>query len=161
MSTGYEEEKPSKSNNTVLIIVVAVVFVFLVAIAVCGGVGYFAIRAMQQGVQSFGQLVNNVQIVQTTGDQFLADIAGGDPGRAYASTSASYQKTHSRQQFEDFLEKNPILKSHALRTAFQINPAQDQATLQYTLSENGKTGSCSLTVIKEGEQWKVDRFWVP
>ncbi|HLN26838.1 MAG TPA: hypothetical protein VK395_03780 [Gemmataceae bacterium] len=60
MSSEYEREKSSNSNKTVLIIVGAVVFVFVVAIAVCGGLGYFAFRAMQQGVQSVGQLINNV-----------------------------------------------------------------------------------------------------
>ena len=161
MSSEYEREKSSNSNKTVLIIVGAVVFVFVVAIAVCGGLGYFAFRAMQQGVQSVGQLINNVQVAQTTGEQFLTNIAGGDLDEAYAATSQSYQKEHTRKQFEEYVEKHPLLKNQASRTTIQMSPMQNQGTLQYTLSGAGKTGSCSLTITKEGEQWKIDRFSVP
>jgi hypothetical protein len=161
MSSEYEEEK--SSNKTVLIIVVAVASVLIVALVVCGGLGYMAFQGAQKAIQSATQIMNDVNLAQATGERFLGDIASGHLEDAYAATSDGYQKEHNFEQFKQFIDKNAILKSHTSRamTNTNFNPNQTQMTLQYSLSDPGKTGSCSLTIVKEGEQWKIDRFTVP
>jgi hypothetical protein len=163
MSGEYEQEK--SSNKTVLIIVVVVAAVLLVALLACGGLGFLALRSVQQVVQSATQVVNDMKVGQAVADQFLTEIASGQLEDAYSSTSAGYQKEHSLEQFKEFIDKNPFLKSQTSQMATTTNVTQNpttlQLTLQYSLSGPDKSGTCTLTIVKEGDQWKIDHFTVP
>src|SRR5262245_45755748 len=156
-----ESERPSSNAKIVLLIVVIVSVVLLVVVATCAGLGYLAMRSMSQGMSKMMDMVTDMQLSQTTAQTFLNDLAAGRIESAYAQTTKAYQARQSLEQFRDLIEKNPALQK---QTSSMVNPTQMNPGLcTFTATVSGPAGavSCTIHVIKEGEQWKIDRFSIP
>jgi hypothetical protein len=161
-----EEPRGGDSTNKTVILVVSIVAgVVLVIVALCGGLAYFGIRALTQGlsgaVASGMAMIEDMQAGIQTAEDFLADLSADKPEAAYARTTKNFQAGQTLQQFKDFVAKYPVLKSHTSNNTNTVNFSPNRHTLQNTL--NGPAGSlaCTFQLVKEGEQWKVDRFTVP
>jgi hypothetical protein len=159
MSQDYPERQGS--SRTVVWVIVIVAAVIVAALLVCAGVGYLAVKALQQVAASAKDLMQDMQSAQVLGPDFLSDLKADRIDAAYARTSASYQKEWSPQAFRDFLKKHPLLTKHTSATMqdFQFTPPN--ATERFNLVGPSSTETCTLVIIKEGEQWKIHQLTVP
>jgi hypothetical protein len=154
------EPEPKKSNKTLLIVSI-VAGVVLVIVLVCGGVGYFAIQAISKVASSAMEMVQDVQSGRVAGEDFLSDVANDRLEAAYGRMTAAYQKGRSLDEFRKLIDQSPVLKTHTSRTQSGITVTPPKVVIQATLNRPTGASACTLQVIKEGEQWKVDQFTVP
>lgn len=149
-------QQPS-SNKSVIVIVSVIIGLILIMALVCGGLTLFGIKKFMPFLQ---QIVSDTQASQQAGSSFLADIAADKLESAYEATSDSYRKTTTIKQFREFVAKNPALvNGTAAMTQIQFLNNVMTVTFQVN-SPQGQT-SCTLTLVKQGDDWKVDRFTIP
>ncbi len=100
---------------------------------------------------------------QAVAETFMADLAAGRVDSAYNSTTQGFRDRQTLQQLRDLVNQNPQLKSF-IRHSNSLAPGNISPTLiTFHGTINSPTGVVSFTlhVVKEGEQWKVDRFTIP
>jgi len=163
-----DHEGGSSSSKTVLIIVGVIAAVIVLILLACAGIGFFVLKGVQQGVQSIKQAVDDVQLAQAAGDEFLADIAAGQLDAAAEATSQDFLKgqvgsarTNRLKQLQEIVARNPFLKDHTSRSINNLTINPGQTVLHYSVTGPDKSGSCTVTVRKEGDLWKIDGFTVP
>jgi hypothetical protein len=156
----YVPERKS-GGNTALIIVLVIGGVFLVAIAVCGGLGFLFYRSVAPAMQSAMAQVGEMAAAMGEPEVFMQEIAAGQLDAAYGRTSKDYQKRTKVEDFKKFVDANPALKS-ASRFASNQSYTPQRTTVHYTLNTaDGKSVNVTVQVVKEGEQWRVDSVTVP
>ena len=68
-------------------------------------------------------------------------------------------------EFEALLTRNPGLTTgfNTNFTNFQMSqdPGPKKVIVNANVSDNARTVACTITLIQENEQWKVDSFTVP
>jgi hypothetical protein len=94
---------------------------------------------------------------------FLQELKAGQAEAAYQMTSAAYQKRLSLEQFRQWLQKNAeVLRRVPILQAGPFD-ADTATTFRYeatTLGMGGGFVKVAATVLKEGEEWKVDQLAV-
>jgi len=155
MSTPSPAER--SSSRTITIVVSVVAGIVLLIVLVCGGLGYVLIKNLAPFVT---QMVNDMQVAQGVGQAFAGDISNGKLENAYARTSASYQHGTSIKQFQDLVAKHPAL-TNGSPSIINFQLVNNTVVMQVTF--NGPKGStqCTVHMIKENDEWKVDRFTIP
>ena len=157
-----EDSGSSSATKIVLIVVGVVGGIVVLIILACAGIAYFGMRAVQQVGASAMQLATDVQASQAAAEEFLADIAGGQVDLAYSQTTKDFQARQTLQEFRALIDKNPILKTRSSSFLGSQSITGTRAVFRATVSApDGKTLNCTVTVVKEGDTWKVDRLTVP
>jgi hypothetical protein len=84
---------------------------------------------------------------------------------AYESTSAGFKTKMSLVEFEDLLARNPALTT-GFNTRFtnlrmSEEPGAKKVIVNAAVSDGAKSVACTITLVQESEQWKVDGITVP
>ncbi len=150
-----KHRRPRSSNKTLFIILGVIGGLGLVMVAGCAGCGFWMFRAIS----------TDIPPAQASADAFLADLQAGRIDVAYASTSGSFQSAQSLPQFREFVSRFATLKSHTSHSydnsMIHHGTAGKQAVLKTTLRSPDNAMSCTLTVVQESGQWKVQGISVP
>jgi hypothetical protein len=91
------------------------------------------------------------------GESFIQELKAKRYDAAYKMTSADYQKGTTRKDFETFVVKN----QEALTGfgSFQEDFLAPESGSTFVLTKLGQ-GNPKMTVIKDGNSWKVDKLTV-
>jgi hypothetical protein len=106
------------SGNTWLILGV-IGGVILLVVAGCAGVVIWTVNKAGEG---FNEMMAAV-VAQSTAEQWMEDLKGGNTKLAYDATSTGFKSKQSQQQFEQFVARNPTLTKHTFRTP-NFDPGQ-------------------------------------
>jgi len=167
------ENLPRRQDNSALWIILAVVGGGLfVLMLLCGGIAYLWLSILRTGEemvreapQHFFKAVgevrraadDNLRSAQTAG-AFLNDCLAGRLNAAYAATSAGFRKTMTAEQLKALLEEHPVRKGPAPVTVVGdplLGPHQYRHTAAGPV---GEQVIFSISMIREGDTWKVDQF---
>jgi hypothetical protein len=94
-------------------------------------------------------------------DQFLNDLSMGRIDSAYDLTSAAYKGRKTKQELRTFLDKNPALRTYNSDSLTPDTEASTDASLAFHAPLTGSVSSCTVRMVKEGDQWKVDDLTLP
>jgi hypothetical protein len=152
------DDQAGSSTNTVIIVVAIVGVVILLILLACGGLIFLGARAFSQAMATAMQQITEMQASQTLAQSFLDDVGNGRLDEAYAETSQGFRQRTTREQFGALVEKYPALKGASGMP--QPSSAMTPTAATFTVALSGPNGSVTVTVhtVKEGTQWKVDRF---
>ena len=172
-------KRPSSDGGGTAVKVLAVIGAVLLGVAlVCGGIiaylVYVANQARQEMMQQLNQQMDKMREEQAKqqaeaaqtdrgqaskfADSFLREIRDNQLDTAYQATTADYQKRVSRKDFEALVARSAGLKWFA--PGFEAGPnepvAGNRFVFRFTAPADGKIWHPSLTVVKDGLNWKVD-----
>src|SRR5207302_795871 len=128
----------------------------LVLIAlVCGGIVFWFFRGLQE----------EVPLAQASAEAFLKDLRANRVDAAHAQTSMGFKAKTLEEPFRAFVKAFPILTTHqsaslALQGMYRGTNGTTAIFVATLMGPNGP-GSCRITLIKEGEDWKVHGLNVP
>jgi hypothetical protein len=158
-----ESPRPRSSggSNKWILILGIIAGVLFVCILVCGGVVYLIYQGVSSAASSVKTAIEEMQGSQQAAESFMRDIAGNRVDAAYNSTTKDFQTRQTLAQFRDLVNKNPALKNFQ-PPLMSNNFTPASATFQGNVAgQNGMWTSFTVTVIKDGQTWKVDRFTIP
>jgi hypothetical protein len=141
------------------------VIVGALVLIVLAGLSFMAVVAF-----FFGKLTGTrppseiaVHEAQTDVLNFLDDIHEGNQKTAYERTSKAFRGRQTQDQFAGWIDRHP-----ALRQALEHNvvpkggSTANSIRFEVTLGEKSRPAlQLSITVVKEGDNWKVDALSVP
>jgi hypothetical protein len=171
--------KPGSDGGSSALKIIALIGGILVAVLlVCGGLAafffYTVFRTAKDMQQQMVQQLDKMQQEQSKreaeeaktdrgqaskfAESFLKEIRDGQLDAAYQATTADYQKRVPRKDFELLVLKSPGLKWFAPRFETDLNApaAGNRFVFRFTAPAEGKVWHPSLTVVKDGLNWKVD-----
>ncbi len=182
----WPEPVESGGNTAVKIIAILGAVVLGVAL-ICGGLVYYVFYSVKKGVSTLHeqlsaevekqkeQMQKEMQKRQQERENsnkaksekfvaaFLQEVKGGRAEAAYAMTTVDYRKRVSLEQFRELLQKNAdVLRRVPRLLAGGLDP-DTATTFRYeatTLRGGGGFVKVGVTVVKEGEEWKVDQLTV-
>jgi hypothetical protein len=164
----YDDDRDShvqrSSNKSTLLILGIGAAVLGVCLLVCGGLFYLGMKAFSDAMSS--GMANNLPLdmddSEEVADQFMSDIADSRADLAYARTTTEFQQRQPFPQFRAFVGKNPALKNYESDSLRQTNLDPTKATyVGEVTGPNGARVSFTIQVVKDGEEWKVNRFSIP
>ena len=124
-------------------------------IIVCGGCGIWL----------FKSIATDIPPAQAAANVFMDDLKADRVDPAYASTSSGFKSTESLEKFRDFVKRLDTFKTQTSRSfdssMIHHGTYGKQATLKMTLHAPNNAMSCTLTMVEENGQWKVQRLNVP
>jgi hypothetical protein len=101
--------------------------------------------------------------VKKVGGEFVGDLSRDSLASAYRSTTAAFQKRTERKAFDEMIEKTPQVKTMGTGGIKEPQRVKKSAgdkgyEYYYTAIDCGtsKYVNISLTLLKEGDDWKVD-----
>lgn len=144
------------STNKAIIIVLAIVGFFgLLMIVLCAGCGIWMYKSFTRDIPP----------AQTAANAFLDDLKADRIDAAYAGTSSTFKSAESLDQFREFVKKYDGFRTNVSRSFDfkQINQTTSgkRVNFKMTLTSPNNALSCSLTMLEENGQWKVERLTVP
>jgi hypothetical protein len=89
-------------------------------------------------------------------------LQSGDPARSYATTTSTYQRETTEQEFAT--ELLPLGKTAAIQCSYhlQANPGPATASATMTVTEGHKARHWQVTLIKaDGSTWQVSTIHLP
>jgi hypothetical protein len=153
-----EDAAPRSGNRTVLVVLLIVAAVLLIVGLACAGLVALAVWGVNMAMTQMTALT-------TTTDAFLNDLQANRVQAAYDQTSQGFHARLSREQFAALVKKYPALTTWTSRSynGFQVNttPGSARATVRVTLVGPNNSLSCTLVLVEEGGQWKVDDLTAP
>ena len=183
------DERPGQKSGggggkTVLIVLGIVGGVLLLGVAGCLGLGYWGFLSAKKSVN------NSLSTFEATAeaDSFLFKMAAEQVQPAYDSTSPNFKATMSRDQFQQLINRNPLLAKNTTRRAVSFNaptgsPPTRKSVNTYEISKmfddpepwtpagqpkpikpppGPKTITVTVTVAEQANgMWKVDGLTVP
>lgn len=112
------------------------------------------------GVVVIGKLV--IDSVTAPADQvnsYLADMKAGNATAAYERTCRSFKSKYSYSEFARTLESAEDSEGKVISyNVFSSNASGSTATVSYTLVREKASGTFTVTLEKEGEDWKLCTF---
>jgi hypothetical protein len=140
--------------------------VILIVLAVVGGVGLVVVLACAGcGIWAFKSITKDIPPAQASADAFLDDLKAGRTDAAYGSASSSFKTTQTLEQFREFVNRFDTLKTQITRSTESSRLFQGtggkKVTLKMTLQSPNNAMSCTLIMVEENGQWKVERLSVP
>lgn len=158
-------QRRDNSTSTVLIILAVVGGVGLMVVLACGGFAFFMAREVSSG---FEEAMKEMEAFEPEieAESFVELLGEGNIDEAYNSTSQNFRRTQTREQFQAFVNRYPLLRNHEMVEGESVKPAPgpNQATVTVTVTGQ-KPGQAPLKgtvrLVREGEDWKVDSFTVP
>ena len=169
--------KSKSKNRTCLIVALAVGIPGLCALFCCGGLAVLAWTKKDLG---FG----TIQAQLFLNSLSIRDLNPANPNagpaeaqgavkeeqskrfaQAYASTSSGFKTKMSLVEFEDLLARNPALTTGFNTQFTNLRMSEDggskKVIVNVTVSDGAKSVACTITLVQENEQWKVDSITVP
>jgi hypothetical protein len=147
--------RSSSNRNTILVLCAAGCGLVLL----CSGL---IAAALIWGLRS---VATDVPAAQTVADQFLDQLQQGQLDGAYALTSTKFRAEYDRKQFEEFIKKYESFTHHTSRTEQGFRLFQDgngkHVFFQKTLNTPNNAMTCTLVMIEEAGNWKVEKITVP
>jgi hypothetical protein len=162
--------KSEGGGRTAITIVAIVGAVVVVIVLICGGaaavVGYSIYSGMHSfanKVEKFGEQAQQQQASQEdskrAAEAFLRDLRNNRLDSAYQSTSATYQKRLTRKDFDAFVTAHAALKTQPqvlMPHGFNGFGNTTQFDFEYTTAQPGKLVTVIVSVVKEGDKWKIE-----
>jgi hypothetical protein len=152
---GRNPRRKKSSFGPILLLVGGIGCIILV---VCGGLIALAIW----GVSSFA---TKLAPAMEASDQFFDELQQNQIDRAYLLTSKEYRKRTSSEQFADYIKQFEMFGKHTSRqissTHIFTNQNGSTATIKMTLKSPNNAMTCTLTLIDEHGNWKVNTLNVP
>src|SRR5262249_9650164 len=96
-------------------------------------------------------------------NSFIAEAKAGRNADAYAMTSAAYRKRVSQEQFTELTREyaNTLRATQSFRSQVIIEQDLDPPfAYSDTKPTRGGFVKVEVTVVKEGDAWKVDQFFI-
>jgi hypothetical protein len=151
-----DQDPPRRSSNKTLWVILAVIGgVGFVVVAACAGCGFFAFRS----------IATDIPPAQASADAFLADLQASRVDAAYASTSSTFKSAQSELQFREFVSRFSTFKSQTSHSyndsRVNYTPSGKRAALKTTLRSADNAMSCTIIVVQDSGQWKVEGVTVP
>ena len=148
-------QRRRSSNKTTWVILGVVGGLGVVVLAACGLGGFVAFRS----------ITTDIPPAQAAADAFLADLQAGRIDAAYAGTSSTFKSGQAEPQFREFVNRFTMLKtqtSHSYENSvINYTPAGKRAVLKATLRSPDNALSCTIIVLQENGQWKVESIRIP
>src|SRR5262245_52475830 len=86
----------------------------------------------------------------------LAALKAGNVDAAYAETASAFRQGTSRQDFQKFVDRFPILRNAASRTLTNRSVENDIGTVSGSLiAVDGALTPISFQLVQEDEAWKI------
>lgn len=86
----------------------------------------------------------------------LTALKAGDLDAAYAETSSAFRQGTSRDDFQEYVDRFPILRNAASHTLTNRSVENDIGTVSGSLiAGSGALTPIALQLVKEGEAWKI------
>ncbi|HZU35496.1 MAG TPA: hypothetical protein VFA18_06300 [Gemmataceae bacterium] len=157
MSAGesWEGGEP-KSNTGKMLLIIGLVGCggLVLVVAICGGVGYWFYTKMQAEAPG----------ARAAAEAFLDDVKANHIDAAYARMSQQYHKTMTHADFVNYLKAFPVLASYTSRNVMMTvaMPIKDSGAATITMQLQSPKGMqmCTITLIKEGGDWKIQQLQV-
>ena len=134
--------RPAKKNNLPMILGIVGVIVVLV-IAACGGMVYYAVSSAKKIADEVSGRFASV----AEADSFLDKLSDSKVQTAYDSTSPSFKAATSFVQFQQLIDKNPLMKKpfnhYSVTSAAPTGVAPNRVqTISYEItdSDDGEVG---------------------
>src|ERR1700722_12917104 len=136
------------------------------ALLIVGGIGC-AILLVCGGLIGFGiykgmPLIKGMTQATLVSEIFFRNLQQNKVDDAYTLTSEEYRKNNDFKKFADFVKQNDILTKHTTRQVITANlvPPNDLTSrkmmINVTLQADKDSKTCTIMLIKEGEDWKVN-----
>lgn len=173
----YEDDRPAPrptppqggGGKTAVMIIAIIAGTLLVFFFACAGLLAYGCYSFKKGVERFGESIksgmeqrqaelekSDKRAASRFGESFIQELKGKRYDAAYKMTSAEYQKSTSRKDFETFVTKNQDALTGFGSFSEDFSAPESGSTFVLTkLGRNAK-----MTVIKEGNGWKVDKLTV-
>ena len=173
-------KKRGKKNNTPLIIA-AVAIVAVVLIASCAGIAWWAISTTTKAIQE----ISGQEDSSEEAENFLGKLSSEQTQAAYDSATPAFQQSMTREQFQQLLQKHPLLTGHTYArpltfdkptgiapnrrctTTFELTESDDDNDPGAPRSKlkprpaGPKSLTVTITVAEQpGGYWKVDGMTV-
>lgn len=147
-------ERRSSTGKTVLIIALIGCGGLVVLALACGGIGYWYYQKSQKDMPA----------AQAAAEAFLDALKAHKIDAAYDQTSSAYQKTMPKDQFANYLKAFPALTdwtSRSVQLGFAV-PVKDSGMANVIMQLQSKQGPkmCTIMLMKEGNDWKVQQITV-
>jgi hypothetical protein len=171
-----EEPAPSGGGGSTAVKIIAIIGgVFLLIALICGGAVYYVVSSAKKGLtnlqEKLSEEIEKEKKRQENSDKtkskkfadsFLQELKANRSDAAYQMTSAGYRQRVPQDQFAELLKQHSATIGAAM--PFRINPFDPDmgTTYRYTASSfaQGKRWEIAVTVVKEGQNWKVDQLSV-
>jgi hypothetical protein len=156
-------ELRDNSTKVVLIVVGSLVGVLLLGLVACGGLTFYFVNKAGQAIMPQLQAQADLGMADVAVQTFLNELSLNQIEAAYNETTPAFRARQTQQQFQKFVDGNPLLTKfmNAQQVPMKNAPGAQKMTLHYTLNGDGGPLSLTFQVVKEGEQWKVDSVSVP
>jgi hypothetical protein len=152
----YDPDPPQRSSNKPLFLILG--GIGCVILVCCGGLTGI-------GIWGFNAFKTQLEPAIGTSNQFLDLLQQKQVDQAYALTSSGYRARTTEAQFAEFLKKFEMFgqaTSHSMTSANVFkNQSGSRVVVKMTLNSPNNAMSCTLTLVKEQENWKVDGLAVP
>ena len=169
-----DEPRPKSKRKTWIIVLLAIGIPLLLGVICCGGFAVFGwkykdIPLATISAQLFLNSLSTKDLDPNAGPAEAQAAAKAEQrkrfAQAYESTSPGFKTKMSLVEFEDLLAKNPVLTTgfNMQFTNFQMSegPGPKKVIVKANVSDNARSVACTITLIQENEQWKVDGLTVP
>jgi len=151
----YHNDRDVSSTHPLLLIFGGI---GCLVVLVCGGLIALAIW----GVSSFA---TKLAPANGAAEQFLSELQQNQIERAYSLTSKEFQNRMTKDQFSDFVKQFEMFGKHTSRqisgTHVFTNQNGTTATIKMTLRSPNNAMTCTLILVEEVGNWKVDAIKVP
>jgi hypothetical protein len=167
--------RPQSSGGTGVKIVAIIFGFFLVIVLMCGGLIYYMVYSarktvdrMQDDVQKMAQEHQAKEAnsdkgrAQRAADAFIQELKGRRIDAAYRMTSSTYQKQTTLNEFRALVTQSGDVLQRAMPFLPDVFAPDTGPTYVFTqkLAVPRGFSDISVTVTKEGAEWKVDQFRV-
>jgi hypothetical protein len=149
--------RQASTTKTLLVVFAILGGLGLIAVLVCAGFGYWVYKGAAA----------DFAIADPSAQTFLDRVRDGQFQTAYQSTSQSFRAAQTLDEFIGFINRHATFKSHTSRTLqdwrVRTYPGTGKklATIQVTLRAPDNATTCTLVLVEEGGQWKVEKLTVP
>jgi hypothetical protein len=173
-----DEPAPKSKKKTWLIVLLAIGIPVVCGVICCGGLavlGWTKFRDLPAAMINAQLFLNSLstrdlQPANPNAGAAEAQAAAKEEqnkrfAQVYEGTSSGFKTTVSLEQFRELLAKNPVLTTgfNTQFTSFRQSeePGVKKVIVNATVSDGASSVACTITLIQENEQWKVDGFTVP
>jgi len=150
------DQRPAGSGKKPLFTILAILGgLGVLMIVVCGGCSIWL----------FKSIATDIPPAQAAADAFFDDLKADRVDAAYAATSSAFKSTESPEKFREFVKRFDTLKTQTSRSftnsMVHHGTGGKQVNLKMTLHSPNNAMSCTLIMVDENGQWKVQRLNVP